>query len=144
MHTGFKDYNKFIGDLEKALNDEAGAIEFYTKLMEMTKHKKYKEYIGEARDDEKRHLRLFTNLYMRLTGRRPVITPGSKFKGSFIEGIQRAFDDEQEAYILYRDMFLNAMIPEVRDIVFIPFTDENEHAQKFTWIYADLNKDHSS
>lgn len=138
MPTGFMDYGKFIRDLEKAINDQRGAAEFYEQLLGMTDNEKYMEYIREARDDERLHFRILSDLFMRLTGMRPRVSQPEAFTGSFAEGIQKAFDDELEAYIQYRDMILNAMIADVRDAIFVPFTDENEHAQKFNWILADL------
>jgi rubrerythrin len=141
MHTGFIDYGKFIRDLERAINDQREAAEFYDQLLGMTDNEKYMEYIKEARDDERLHYRILSELFMRLTGKRPRVTQPEAFTGCFAEGIQRAFDDELEAYIQYRDMILNTMIADVRDVIFVPFTDENEHAQKFNWILADLKSE---
>lgn len=106
----------------------------------MTNNNKYIKYIREARDDEQRHLNLLSRLYIRLTGYRPMIRPKEPFTGSFAQGVQEAFDDELEAFVFYRDMILNTRIQSIRDIIFIAYTDENKHAQKFNWIITDLKK----
>jgi rubrerythrin len=158
MRDGFTDYERFIRDLLRAINDEAEAINFYRVLYDMATNDLHRDYIKEARDDEKRHFNLLSRLYRKLVGADPVIElrghhrRGSSSsssssshhhhhhppKFSFVEGIQRAFDDEQAAYILYRDLILMTSLPAVRDILIIPLTDENEHAQKFNWIFTDL------
>lgn len=138
LMNGFKNFRKFLTDLQKALEGEVGAINFYTQLLTMTSNQKYREYIEDARNDERRHFELFSNLYVNLTGYRPMVPEPTPFTGTFCQGVQKAFDDELEAYILYRDMMLNTSIMEIRDIIFIPFSDENEHAQKFNWIISDL------
>jgi len=128
-------YGKFIADLEKAINDELAAVEFYTRLMEMAPSSEAREFIEHARDDEKKHYRVLSRLYISLTGRQPTVRQPVVTVISFCEGVKEALKDELEAAEMYRDMYLSTRNPQIRDILFETMTDEMEHATRFTFVY---------
>ncbi len=93
-------------------------------------------FVTHAKDDEVQHFRLLSRLYVRLTGREPAIqTPTTTFS-SYREGVALAFRQELEAAELYRDMYLQTRVPNIRDVLFRIMTDEMEHAQRFTFMYC--------
>jgi rubrerythrin len=138
-HTriGFKNYAKFIADLQKAINDQASAVAFYGDLEAMAKTDRQQRCIDHARRDEMVHLRLFKAMYRTLTGRHPHVQPTKMSVSDFKAGILQAFDAELEAAEMYRDMYLSTQIPKVRDVLFRTMTDEMEHAQRFSFIYHE-------
>lgn len=136
--AGFKDFRRFLSDLEEAIQDEASAIRFYQKLMEQAPDEKQRASIRHAYEDEIKHLRLFRSLYRRLARREaPVSVRETPFE-SYKDGIRKAFESELEAYEMYRNMYLATAVPEVREILFEAMTDESEHAQRFNFIYSEL------
>lgn len=132
----FKDYNQFIIDLEMAINDEAEAAAFYTRLMEIAPCEEAREFIRHARDDEREHFRMFSDLFTALTGRQPLVRQPVVNTPEFCEGVKEALKGELEAAHLYRDMYLSTSSSHIRDILFEAMTDEMEHATRFNFVYA--------
>lgn len=132
---GFKDSKAFIRDLRGAIDDEANAIEFYNQLISVTPQE-LKDYVAHARDDERVHLRMFQKLYRRLTGRQAVGRVTKTQFSSLKDGFEMAFQRELEAAELYRNMYLSTSVPKIRDVLFRAMTDEMEHAQRFSFVYA--------
>ncbi len=136
--NGFRDYPKFIINLAGAINEEAGAVSFYDKLMKLAPNQKQKTWIEHAKNDEMKHLNAFTALYLRLTCQSPVVQPKDYTFTTYKAGVALAIERELEATELYRDMYLATIVPEVRDIFFEAMTDEIEHSVRFTHIYSLL------
>lgn len=139
----FKDYNKFIADVQIAINNEITAVEFYTKLMDMAPCADAKNQIEHPRDDEMKHYRMLCQLYMALTGYQPAVQKSITNVTDFCSGIEEALNDELSAAESYRDMYLNTSNMSIRDILFEIMTDEMEHATRFSFVYslADCEKD---
>jgi len=96
-----------------------------------------RQAIEHALEDEKIHLRTFTQLYQTLTGKKPVYqTKITRFR-NFQEGLRIAYEQELEAYETYRDNYLSTQDPMIRDAFFRAMTDEIEHALRFSHV---LNK----
>jgi rubrerythrin len=131
---GFKDFDMFVADLRRAINDEATAIRFYGVLEGMAPEP-YRDFVTHARKDEEDHLRMFRKLYRKLTGHDASVQADVIRFSSYREGIEMAFRNELEAAELYRDMYLSTRIPKVRDVLFKTMTDEMEHAQRFSFLY---------
>ncbi|MCL6444271.1 MAG: ferritin-like domain-containing protein [Alicyclobacillus sp.] len=131
----FKDPNTFISQLTGAINDQASAVKFY-EVLEGMAPSKYRDFVNHAKNDEMVHFRLLSKLYRRLTGYQPSVQAETTQFSSYKEGIEIAFRRELEAAELYRDMYLNTRVPEIRDILFKTMTDEMEHAQRFNFLYT--------
>jgi rubrerythrin len=135
-HPMFKDYAKFIADLQAAINDEASTIDFYTRLMAMAPCEDAKMNIRAARDDEQKHLHMLCNLYVTLTGQQPNIEKTPVKCISFCDGIKLALQNELAAADGYRNMYLATYYLRIRDIFFEIMTDEMEHATRFVFVYT--------
>lgn len=135
---GFRDYGRFISDLTRAINSEATAIHFYAELMGSAENEVQRSYIEHAYRDEEKHLKMFTYLYRKLTGKQPMISRDKVNYATYLAGIEKAFDSELDAVELYRNMYLAVRLPKVRDVLFRALTDEMEHAQRFNFIYTQL------
>lgn len=132
----FRDYNKFIMDLQTAITNETIAAAFYTALMEIAPFEDARDFIRHARDDERKHYRMFFNLYVALTGRHPIVTQPVIQIPQFCEGVKNSIKDELEAADMYREMYLSTTNTRIRDILFEAMNDEMEHAIRFNWIYS--------
>lgn len=134
-------YNSSIDNILKAIlngiSSEASAIDFYTRLAKAAATSEQRQAIEHALEDEKIHLRTFTQLYQTLTGKKPVYqTKITRFR-NFQEGLRIAYEQELEAYETYRDNYLSTQDPMIRDAFFRAMTDEIEHALRFSHV---LNK----
>lgn len=131
----FKHPNTFITQLTKAINDEASAVQFYDVLEEMAPIP-FRDFVSHAKNDEMMHVRLFSQLYRKLTGTEPSVWVENTQFSSYKKGLEIAFRRELEAAELYRDMYLSTRVPEIRDTLFKTMTDEMEHAQRFQFLYS--------
>ncbi|MEC3159426.1 ferritin-like domain-containing protein [Bacillus thuringiensis] len=120
------------------IKGEASAIDFYTRLVPFAPNQKHKNDILHALEDEKTHLKEFTQLYITLTGQQPMYQVERKQFNSYKEGLQMAYEDELEAYEEYRNAFLLTQNLSVRDVFFRAFTDEIEHAMRFGFLLTGL------
>ncbi|GAB6935246.1 MAG: ferritin-like domain-containing protein [Calditerricola sp.] len=125
-------------NLRMALVGERSAIAFYRRLLDMAPNDEHRKQIEHAYEDEKKHYRMFENLYIRLTGRRPDVKPMTVTFATYEEGLKKAFYDELEAAELYRDTQLLTRNKAIRDIFYEAMTDEMEHAARFSFIYHQL------
>lgn len=136
MMRQFRDPQKWLSDLEKALAGEKEAIEFYGTLESIAPNDEARRQVDKARQDEMKHFRMFSELYVRLTGRQPVVPKPVFETPDFSSGVYKSFNDELDAMDLYRDMMLSTNNLVIRDIMFEAMTDEMEHAERFTMILA--------
>ncbi len=133
------DCQKVFDAILKSIKREATAIDFYSRLLKVAPSVQAKEAVLHALEDEKIHLRDFTNLYVRMTGKQPnyQIIP-VKFS-TFKEGLRLAYRDELEAYEFYRDIYLMTQNITIRDVYLRGFTDEIEHATRFGFLLTGLD-----
>lgn len=121
-----------IEGLEKAMRGEAGAIKFYTIMIDMAPDQSQKNILMGIRNDEKRHLNNFQAVYCRLTGSvyrypEPVVNPPA----TYCDGLQMAFNDEQEAYEFYKINYFCNNSQMVKKAYKDAMLDEAEHGRWF-------------
>ncbi|MDP5274320.1 ferritin-like domain-containing protein [Chengkuizengella axinellae] len=122
----------------EAIIGEATAIDFYTRLVQEAPDRRHKADIQHALEDEKKHLKKFTNLFTALTGQRPQYSIEPVQFESYKEGLEMAYRDELEAYENYRDAYLFTQNQTIRDAFLLGYTDEIEHALKFGFLLQTL------
>lgn len=129
---------ELIRFIRGALQDEANAALFYTKLLDGTEDPIGKAYLRHIRDDEQKHFRMLSTLYEDLTGERYEVVPTETPFASLAEGYQKAMDDEYEAFEEYRSIYLHYDQEQIRRIFFELLTDELEHATRFNYLLQRL------
>jgi rubrerythrin len=132
------DLTPLVRTIEKDLQDEANAAQFYTELMGLAEDPVIRDFIQHARDDERKHYRMLGDLYRELTGRTFSVAPQKVEYAGLRAGLLRALQDELEAAEEYRDTYLRYRIPQVRDLFFELMTDEMEHATRFTYALGQV------
>lgn len=130
-------FQPLVDEICKSIKGEAEAINFYTRLLKIAPNKKHREDIKHALNDERIHLRYFTGLYRQLTGAQPFYKTEKARFSNYYDGLKKAFYDEIEAYEMYRDIYLMTNDPMIRDIYLKAFTDEMEHASRFSFLYLE-------
>ncbi|WP_139490888.1 ferritin-like domain-containing protein [Brevibacillus dissolubilis] len=115
-------------------NDEL----FYDYLISVAPTQQEKQIITSIRNDERKHRRMFRQLYTALTGQQPPTTAETETfqrPASYLAGIEQALLGELRAFENYRIIYLNLPYP-YRDIMFEIMTDEIKHASYYNWLYA--------
>lgn len=118
--------------LEKAMLGEAGAIKFYCNLAAMAPDQEQRDLILGIREDEKKHLNNFQATYCAFTGhvfQYPEPNPAPP--ATYVQGLQKSFEDEQEAYEFYKNVYNAYPYPMVKHSFMDAFLDEAEHARWF-------------
>lgn len=127
--------NKFISDLEKAINGEYSAIDCYAKLANLARKQTEREQILEIRQDEVKHYQQFVQLYQRLTGRPPQAKIVEECPGDYVKGLEFALVDEQKTVDFYLEIADEATDPFVREVFRRAAADEQNHAVWFLYYF---------
>jgi rubrerythrin len=122
--------------LQKAINDEATAIAFYDWLLSVAPDTLAKSFIEHARNDEKEHLEMFTNLYLKQTGRNPQPQVGAIPTRNYREALEAALKAELGAQEFYRKIYLASTNPNEKNSFYIAMLDEIEHAIRFSTLLS--------
>jgi rubrerythrin len=146
MHTNFynstglyRQSDKFIRDIEKAMNGQYSAIQCYAKLADLAPTKKEKAKILEIRSDEVKHFQRFTQLYVNLTGKQPSLKKGEECPNTYMEGLKYALEDEQNTVDFYLDMMEESIYPHIKEVFRRAAADEQNHAVWFLYFFV-MNK----
>ena len=129
--------------LEEALDLVSQAVQgerkdelFYDYLISVAPTQEEKRIISDIRDDEKKHNRMFREIYEYYTGYELPQADRQDFTepASYLDGIKEALFGELAAMERYR--IIHAGIPSryYRDMVFEILTDELKHADKYNYI----------
>lgn len=130
---------EIIDLITEALRDERSDRAKYGMMIDMTDDPEVQRQIRFAYDDEGKHYKLFQNLYEELTGSTiDMPMPEPKKYPTLLDAIQASINGELAAVELYRK--IKAMLPTqvMRDTLYEIITDEQEHATRFTYLYAML------
>ncbi|MCM3621962.1 ferritin-like domain-containing protein [Brevibacillus borstelensis] len=124
--------------IQEGISGERSDELFYDYLITVAPTRQEKDVITGIRDDERKHRRLFRQLYTQLAGQRPGMSEeGETFQrpASYLEGIEQALLGELKAFEKYRTIY--RYIPQqYRDTIFEIMTDELKHASYYNWLYA--------
>lgn len=125
--------------IQEAMRDEKHDREKYKNMMCMTKNEKIRKQIEFAYKDEIKHYSMFQNIVFALTGNVPEVpTPKVEHYDKLIDAVESSINGELAAVELYRR--IRAMLPtrQLRDMLYEIITDEQEHATRFVYVFADL------
>lgn len=94
--------------------------------------------IESIRDDERKHILLFRELYWELTGRDIPPGPEEPFEqpASYCDGITRAIFGELNAVERYREILFGLEFLPYRNIMTEIYTDELKHASKWNYLFS--------
>ena len=124
--------------IREGISGEAQDEMFYDYLIRLAPTEQERQIITGIRNDERKHRRMFRQLYTALTGQQPPVDgQQERFEppASYLAGIEQALLGELRAFEKYRTIYLN-ISPEYRDVIFEIMTDELKHAGYYNWLYA--------
>ncbi len=132
----YKSPQEALALVKKAVQGEREDELFYSYLISVAPTQEEKEIITSIRDDERKHNRMFREIYFGLTGQTIEPSPGEAFEQpvSYLDGVKKAFFGELSAVERYRDIRAGMPNRYYRDMVFEIITDEQKHANKYLYI----------
>lgn len=132
----YKTLDQALELIKQAISGEKEDELFYDYLISAAPTQEEKDIIAGIRDDEKKHNKMFREIYEDFTGEK-VKTPADitfEKPASYMDGIRKAFFGELAAAERYRDIIAGLPNRYYRDMVFEIMTDELEHADKYNYI----------
>lgn len=138
-----KEGTRLVQEIAQAINGEYSAIACYEKLIKMASTDEEKKRIREIRQDEVRHFHLFSDIYTKLTNRKPVPRITEECPREYKAGLIAAFYDEQETVDFYLDIADRARDPFIKEAFRRGAADEQNHAVYFLNYIVKHNAYHS-
>lgn len=119
---------------------------FYDYLISIAPTQEEKNIIASIRDDEKKHNRMFRQIYKDYTGKDIVGEENVKFEKptDYVDGISRALFGELKAVEKYREIRSGLPTRRHRDMLFEIITDELKHASKYNYLYTKTMTHHEN
>jgi rubrerythrin len=136
--TGFRESEKLLNDVNKAINDEFDAIHYYTHLAELAPNKQFREKILGIRQDEIRHFAGFSRSYVEMTGKFPVLSLKVNLPHSFKQGIFESIKDEKKTVPFYKEIASKITFPQIQNRFLREAADEQRHYQLLSEIKSYL------
>ncbi|MBT2726201.1 ferritin-like domain-containing protein [Bacillus sp. ISL-75] len=132
----YRQNNKLIRELEKAINGEYNAINCYEKLANLAPNEKEKSRILEIRQDESKHYQQFDQIYTRLTGRKPQPKISEECPEVYLNGLEFALQDEQTTVDFYLEVADGTSDPTIKEAFRRAAADEQNHAVWFLYFFT--------
>lgn len=132
----YRQNNKLIRELEKAINGEYNAINCYEKLANLAPNEKEKSRILEIRQDESKHYQQFDQIYTRLTGRKPQPKISEECPEVYLNGLEFALQDEQTTVDFYMEVADGTSDPTIKEAFRRAAADEQNHALWFLYYFT--------
>ena len=135
-HDWYRQNDKLISDIEKAINGEYSAISCYAKLANMAPNQVERNQILEIRNDEIKHFQNFVQIYTNLTGRQPKPQITEECPNTYLQGLEFAIQDEQRTVDFYLEISDETSDASVKDLLRRIAADEQNHAVWFLYYFV--------
>ncbi|WP_433618809.1 ferritin-like domain-containing protein [Paenibacillus cellulositrophicus] len=136
----YYDYNyrtdldlSLLNDITKAINGEYSAIACYEGLARLAPTDDARKQILEIRQDEIKHLNVFSQIYTAMTGKQPTPQIVESCPSDYRAGLNFAFKDEQDTVDFYQEIADKAINPQIKEAFKRASTDEQNHAVWFLY-----------
>lgn len=136
VYTSLAQDSSIIRDIEKAIQGEYQAIVCYEKLAELAPNEETRDRILEIRKDEVKHYHVFSQIYTKLTGKKPTVMKEVECPEGYREGLDFAFKDEQITVDFYHEIADRAKDLQIKQQFRRAAYDEQNHA---VWFLYYLN-----
>lgn len=97
-----------------------------------------RDIITSIRDDEKKHVKMFRQIFWEVTGRDVPPAPEPTFEqpASYCDGITKALFGELAAVERYRKILFGFEFLPYRNMITEIYTDELKHASKWNYLFS--------
>ena len=126
--------------IKDAVSGEKEDEMFYDYLISLAPTQKDEMIISSIRDDERKHNKMFRQLYCELTGvALPQAEQVEKLNPpkSYLDGIEKALFGELGAVERYRQIMFGLSQRHQINMITEIITDELKHASKYNFIFAE-------
>lgn len=137
MYVPMYAYAEALQLIAESVGSEREDELFYDYLLS-TAPAEQKEIIASIRDDERKHVKMFRELYWQVTGQElpPPGEPSFERPANYCEGITRALFGELAAVERYRKILFGFEFLPYRNMITEIYTDELKHASKWNYLFA--------
>ncbi|PEI80541.1 ferritin-like domain-containing protein [Bacillus wiedmannii] len=132
----YRQNDKLIRDIEKAINGEFSAINCYAKLANMAPNVAERNQILEIRNDEIKHFHQFVQIYTNLTGQQPKPQITEECPNTYLQGLEFAIQDEQKTVDFYLKISDEASDAHLKELLRRIAADEQNHAVWFLYYFV--------
>lgn len=132
----YRQNDKLIRDIEKAINGEFSAINCYAKLANMTPNVAERNQILEIRNDEIKHFHQFVQIYTNLTGQQPKPQITEECPNAYLQGLEFAIQDEQKTVDFYLEISDETSDANMKELLRRIAADEQNHAVWFLYYFV--------
>lgn len=129
----YRQNEKLVNDLTKAINGEYSATQCYARLAQMAPNSEQRDRINEILNDEKKHLQQFSQIYTSLTGRQPKPQMIEECANTYVAGLEASLKDEQKTTDFYHKVADEATDPAIKRTFRRAAFDEQYHAVWFLY-----------
>ncbi|MEL7565760.1 MAG: ferritin-like domain-containing protein [Dehalobacterium sp.] len=138
--------SRSISLIKDAVNGEREDEMFYDYLISVAPSQKDKMIIAGIRDDERKHNKMFRQLYCELTGVK--LSPAQEDVDftpprNYLDGIEKALFGELGAVERYRQILFGLTERHQINMVTEITTDELKHASKYNFLFTENTRDHN-
>lgn len=131
-------YPEALRLMEEAVRSEREDEIFYQYLLGRAPDERHRRIIEDIRDDERKHNRMFREIYYQLTGREIPAAPEESFQNppGYLQGIEQALFGELGAVEKYRMILFGLVFLPYRNMLTEIITDELKHAAKWNYLFT--------
>ncbi len=128
---------KLVDLISEAIKGEMHDEAYYSKLMEKVDDEEAFEIIREIMLDEMKHKKMFTDVYVTLTGTQPDIQIDEVEVGNnVLKDYAERIMEELGGAEFYRKVYFAFLNDEIKDLALEALIDEQAHAAKLNYLYA--------
>jgi len=131
---------QLVIEIQKAVNGAYNAVACYAKLANLAPTKEEKTRILGILADAKNHLKIFTQLYINLSGEQPAFQLTDDCPDTYDAGIDFAFLNKQKTVDFYLSLADQIRDTSAREKVRRAAADEQHHAVWFLYFLNNLQK----
>lgn len=137
MYVPMYAYPEAINLISQSAPDKREDDMFYSYLFSIAPEDQ-KGIIGSIIQDERKHLKMLSEIYWQVTGKDLPPAPEAPFEKpkSYCEGISTAIFGELAAVERYRRVLFGFEFLPYRNMITEIYTDELKHASKWNYLYA--------
>ena len=132
----YRQNDKLIRDIEKAINGEFSAINCYAKLANMAPNTVERNQILEIRNDEIKHFHQFVQIYTNLTGQQPKPQITEECSNTYLQGLEFAIQGEQKTVDFYLEIADETSDTHLKELLRRIAADEQNHAVWFLYYFV--------
>lgn len=132
----YRQNEKLIREVEKAINGEYSAIQCYSRIASLAPTERERRQILEIRKDEQKHFQQFVQLYVSLTGKQPQPKITEPCPNTYRKGLEFALIDEQNAVDFYLEISDETTNQYIKQLFHRAAADEQNHAVWFLYYFV--------